>query len=104
MNLEVIKEFLDAIGADYTEVDGEIHLAPEVFYEVWKYIGEPDIKKYVIEDEVVEPGSYDPPEMKYTNVRKIKIKKAYFETLEGIKVVTDYAEFQRILKEKKEEL
>ena len=104
MNLDVIKEFLDEIGADYTEVEGEIHLEPEVFYEVWKYVGQPEIKTYVVEDEIVEPGSYDPPEMKYTDVREVKIKKAYFETLEGVKIVTDYADFQRILKEKKEEL
>ncbi len=100
MNLEVIKEFLEDIGADYTEIEGEIHLAPEVFYEVWKYVGQPDLKTYIIEDEIVEPGSYDPPEMKYTTAKKVKIKKVYFETLDNVKIVTDYAEFQRILKEK----
>jgi len=39
--------------------------------------------------------------MKYTDARLIKIKKAYFETLEGVKIVTDYVGFQKILKEKK---
>jgi len=36
MNFEVIKEFLEVIGGGYTEVEGEIHLEPKVFYEVWK--------------------------------------------------------------------
>ena len=100
MHFEVVKEFLEEIGADWTEIEGEIHLEPEGFYEVWKYVGQPDLETYVIEDEVVEPGSYDPPEMKYTNVKKIRRKKAYFTTLDGKKIVTDYVEFQRILKEK----
>ena len=100
MNFEVIKEFLEAIGGGYTEVEGEIHLEPKVFYEVWKYVGQPEIKTYILEDEIVEPGSYDPPQMKYTDARLIKIKKAYFETLEGVKIVTDYVGFQKILKEK----
>ncbi|AEC51802.1 hypothetical protein PNA2_0886 [Pyrococcus sp. NA2] len=101
MNSEVIKEFLEDIGADYIELEGEIHLEPKVFYEVWKYVGEPELKTYVIEDEIVELGEYDPPEMKYTEARKVKIKKVYFETLDGVKVVTDYSEFQKILKEMK---
>ena len=100
MHFEVVKEFLEEIGADWTEIEDEIHLEPEVFYEVWKYVGQPDLETYVIEDEVVEPGSYDPPEMKYTDVKKIRRKKAYFTTLDGKKIVTDYVEFQRILKEK----
>ncbi|EEB74729.1 DUF5748 family protein [Thermococcus sp. AM4] len=100
MHFEVVKEFLEDIGADWIEIEGEIHLDPEVFYEVWKYIGQPELKTYVVEDEVVEPGSYDPPEMKYTDVKKIKRKKVYFETLDGKRIVTDYAEFQRIAKEK----
>ncbi|WP_456422937.1 DUF5748 family protein [Thermococcus sp.] len=100
MHFDVIKEFLEEIGADWTEIEGEIHLEPEVFYEVWKYIGQPELKTYVIEDEVVEPGSYDPPEMKYTDVKKVKIKKVYFETLDGKRIVTDYTEFQKILREK----
>ncbi|NJF25602.1 DUF5748 family protein [Thermococcus sp. Bubb.Bath] len=99
MHFDVVKEFLEDIGADWTEIEGEIHLDPEVFYEVWKYIGQPDLDTYVIEDEVVEPGSYDPPEMKYTGARPIKIKKVYFETLDGKRIVTDYSEFQRIVKE-----
>ncbi|USH00212.1 hypothetical protein K1720_01675 [Thermococcus argininiproducens] len=102
MNFEVIKEFLEVIGAGYTEVEGEIHLEPEVFYEVWKYIGQPEIKMYIVEDEIVELGSYDPPQMKYTGAKVIKIKKAYFETLDGVRVVTDLVGFQKILKEKKE--
>ncbi len=62
MHFEVVKEFLEDIGADWIEIEGEIHLdPPEVFYEVWKYVGQPELKTYVIEDEVVEPGSYDPP-------------------------------------------
>ncbi|ASJ01102.1 DUF5748 family protein [Thermococcus gorgonarius] len=100
MHFEVVKEFLEDIGADWIELEGEIHLDPEVFYEVWKYVGQPELKTYVIEDEVVEPGSYDPPEMKYTDAKKIRIKKVYFETLDGKKIVTDYSEFQKILKEK----
>lgn len=100
MNLDVIKEFLEDIGADYTEIEGEMHLSPEVFYEVWKYIGQPELKTYMIEDEVVEPESYDPPEMKYTSTRKVKIKKVYFETLENVKVVTDYSQFQKLLRER----
>ncbi|WP_297092619.1 DUF5748 family protein [Thermococcus sp.] len=100
MHFEVVKEFLEEIGADWIEIDGEIHLEPEVFYEVWKYVGQPDLETYTVEDEVVEPGSYDPPEMKYTDVKKIKRKKAYFTTLDDRRIVTDYAEFQRILKEK----
>jgi len=100
MHFEVVKEFLEEIGADWIEIDDEIHLEPEIFFEVWKYVGQPDIETYVVEDEVVEPGSYDPPEMKYTDVKKIKRKKAYFTTLDGKKIVTDYVEFQRILKEK----
>ncbi len=99
MNLEVVLDFLKDIGADYIEIEGEIHLEPEVFYEVWKYVGQPELKTYVIEDEVIEPGSYDPPEMKYTELKKIKIKKVYFETLDGKRIVTDYSEFQRIAKE-----
>lgn len=98
MHLEVIKEFLEDIGADYTEVEGEIHLSPEVFFEVWRYIGEPELKTYVIEDEIVEPGSYDPPRMKYTSMKRIQIKKVYFETLDGKRIVTNYNEFQRLLK------
>jgi len=100
MNFEVVKEFLEETGADWIEIDGEIHLEPEVFYEVWKYIGQPDLETYVIEDEVVEPGSYDPPEMKYTDVKTVKVKKVYFTTLDGKKIVTDYSEFQKVLKEK----
>jgi len=100
MHFEVVKEFLEEIGADWIEVDGEIHLEPEVFHEVWKYVGQPELKTYTIEDEVVEPGSYDPPEMKYTELRKVKVKKVYFETLDGKRIVTDYSEFQRIAKEK----
>ena len=100
MHFEVVKEFLEEIGADWIEIDDEIHLEPEIFFEVWKYVGQPDIETYMVEDEVVEPGSYDPPEMKYTDVKKIKRKKAYFTTLDGKKIVTDYVEFQRILKEK----
>ncbi|AAL80370.1 hypothetical protein PFDSM3638_01165 [Pyrococcus furiosus DSM 3638] len=100
MNSEVIKEFLEDIGEDYIELENEIHLKPEVFYEVWKYVGEPELKTYVIEDEIVEPGEYDPPEMKYTNVKKVKIKKVYFETLDNVRVVTDYSEFQKILKKR----
>ena len=100
MDFEVVKEFLEEIGADWTELDGEIHLEPEVFYEVWKYLGQPDLETYVIEDEVVEPGSYDPPEMKYTDMKTVKIKKVYFTTLDGKRIVTDYSEFQRIVKEK----
>jgi hypothetical protein len=100
MHFDVVKEFLEDIGADWTEIEGEIHLDPEVFYEVWKYIGQPDLNTYVIEDEVVEPGSYDPPEMKYTEAKPIKIKKVYFETLDGKRIVTDYSEFQRIVKER----
>ncbi len=100
MNFEVVKEFLEEIGADWIEVDGEIHLEPEVFYEVWKYVGQPELETYTVEDEVVEPGSYDPPEMKYTGLKKIRVKKAYFTTLDNKKIVTDYSELQRILKEK----
>jgi hypothetical protein len=100
MHFEVIKEFLEEIGADWIELEGELHLEPEVFYEVWKYVGQPELKTYVVEDEVVEPGSYDPPEMKYTNVKKIRVKKVYFETLDGKRIVTDYSEFQKILKGK----
>jgi len=100
MNLEVILDFLKDIGADYTEIEGEVHLEPEVFYEVWKYIGQPDLETYVIEDEVVEPGSYDPPEMKYTGMKKRKIKKVYFTTLDGKKIVTNYSDFQRVMKNK----
>ncbi len=100
MHFDVVKEFLEDIGADWTEIEGEIHLDPEVFYEVWKYIGQPDLHTYVIEDEVVEPGSYDPPEMKYTEAKPIKIKKVYFETLDGKRIVTDYSEFQRMVKER----
>jgi hypothetical protein len=100
MNLEVVLDFLKDIGADYIEIEDEIHLDPEVFYEVWKFLGQPDLETYVIEDEVVEPGSYDPPEMKYTDMKKIKIKKVYFTTLDGKRIVTDYSEFQRIAKEK----
>ncbi len=100
MDFEVVKEFLEEIGADWTELDGEIHLEPEVFYRVWKYLGQPDLETYVIEDEVVEPGSYDPPEMKYTEMKTVKIKKVYFTTLDGKRIVTDYSRFQRIAKEK----
>ncbi|QDA30552.1 hypothetical protein FH039_01500 [Thermococcus indicus] len=100
MHFEVVKEFLEETGADWIEIDGEIHLEPEVFYEVWKYVGQPDLETYVIEDEVVEPGSYDPPEMKYTEMKTVKVKKAYFTTLDGKKIVTDYVELQKILKEK----
>ncbi|NJE05634.1 hypothetical protein E3E36_05650 [Thermococcus sp. M36] len=100
MNFEVVKEFLEEIGADWTEIEGEIHLEPEVFYEVWKYVGQPDLETYTFEDEVVEPGSYDPPEMKYADVKTIKRKKAYFTTLDGRRIVTDYVELQKILKEK----
>ncbi|ASJ11530.1 DUF5748 family protein [Thermococcus thioreducens] len=100
MHFEVVKEFLEEIGADWIEIDGEIHLEPEVFYEVWKYVGQPDLGMYTVEDEVVEPGSYDPPEMKYTDIKKVKRKKAYFTTLDNKRIVTDYAELQRILKEK----
>ncbi len=38
--------------------------------------------------------------MKYTDVKKVKIKKVYFETLDGKKIVTDYSEFQKLVKEK----
>ncbi|WP_297418553.1 DUF5748 family protein [Thermococcus sp.] len=100
MNFEVVKEFLEEIGADWIEVDGEIHLEPEVFYKVWKYVGQPELETYTVEDEVVEPGSYDPPEMKYTELKKVKVKKAYFTTLDNKRIVTDYPELQRILKEK----
>lgn len=100
MHFEVVKEFLEETGADWIEIDGEIHLEPEVFHEVWKYVGQPDLETYVIEDEVVEPGSYDPPEMKYTDVKTVKVKKVYFTTLDGKKIVTDYSEFQKVLKEK----
>ncbi|WP_010478920.1 DUF5748 family protein [Thermococcus zilligii] len=100
MHFEVVKEFLEDIGADWIEVEEEIHLDPEVFYEVWKYVGQPELKTYVIEDEVVEPGSYDPPEMKYTDVKRIKVKNVYFETLDGKKIVTDYSAFQKIRKER----
>ncbi|WP_297071134.1 DUF5748 family protein [Thermococcus sp.] len=100
MHFEVVKEFLEDIGADWTEIEGEIHLDPEVFYKVWKYVGQPNLETYVIEDEVVEPGSYDPPEMKYTDARRVRVKKVYFETLDGKRIVTDYSELQRIMKEK----
>lgn len=100
MHFDVVKEFLEEIGAVWIELDGEIHLDPEVFYEVWKYIGQPELNTNVIEYEVVEPGSYDPPEMKYTDVKTVRVKKVYFETLDGKRIVTDYAEFQRIVKEK----
>jgi len=100
MNFEVVKEFLEDIGADWVEIDGEIHLEPEVFYQVWKYLGGPDLKTYTLEEEVVEPGSYDPPERKYVDVKKVRIKKAYFTTLDNRKVVTDYRELQRIMNEK----
>ncbi len=100
MHFEVVKEFLEDIGADWTEIEGEIHLDPEVFYKVWKYVGQPTLETYVIEDEVVEPGSYDPPEMKYTDARRVRVKKVYFETLDGKRIVTDYSELQRIMKEK----
>ncbi|NJD98821.1 hypothetical protein E3E26_03290 [Thermococcus sp. LS1] len=100
MNFDVVKEFLEEIGADWTEIDGEIHLDPEIFYEVWKYMGEPDLETYVIEYEVVEPGSYNPPEKKYVSAKTVKIKKAYFTTLDNKRIVTDYVELQKILKEK----
>ncbi|ASJ08305.1 hypothetical protein A3L11_03295 [Thermococcus siculi] len=100
MHFEVVKEFLEETGADWIEIDGEIHLEPEVFYEVWKYVGQPELETYTVEDEVVEPGSYDPPEMKYTEMKKVRVKKAYFTTLDGKKIVTDYVELQRIMREK----
>lgn len=96
MHFEVIKEFLEETGADYLEIEGEIHLDPQVFFEVWKYVGEPDLETYIVEDSIVEPGSYDPPQMKYTSLKKVKIKKVYFETLDGRRIVTDYAEFKKI--------
>ncbi|WP_148883005.1 DUF5748 family protein [Thermococcus aciditolerans] len=100
MHFEVVKEFLEDIGADWIEIDGEIHLEPEAFYEVWKYVGQPELEIYAVEDEVVEPGSYDPPEMKYTEMKTVKVKKACFTTLDGKRIVTDYAELQKIMKEK----
>ncbi|ASI99516.1 DUF5748 family protein [Thermococcus celer] len=100
MNFEVVKEFLEEIGADWVEIDDEIHLDPEVFYEVWRYVGRPDLETYTVEEEVVEPGSYDPPEKKYVSTKKIRVKKAYFTTLDNRRVVTNYNDLQRILKEK----
>lgn len=97
MHFEVIKEFLEDIGADYLEVEGEVHLDPQVFYRVWKYIGEPDLKTYFTEDMVVEPGSYDPPLMKYKSLKNIRIKKIYFETLDGKRILTNFSEFRKIL-------
>lgn len=96
MHFEVIKEFLEDVGAVYTELDGEVHLDPQTFFEVWKYVGEPDLETYFVEETDVEPGSYDPPEMKYTSVKNVKIKKVYFETLDGKRIVTDYSEFRKV--------
>ncbi len=97
MKFEVVKDFLDDIGAEWAEVDDEVHLDADVFYQVWKYLGQPDLKTCVREEEVVEPGSYDPPEKKYVKTKKIKIKKIYFETLDGKKIVTDYSDFQKLI-------